>query len=96
MAAAKPNPGGPQAQASARTIFPNTGGTIIGGVGGNVSVADKRPLPKRTLPVDAISEAFAAKVDLSRIPAERVQKMRDGQAKLVAAFKQSQAPTKPE
>jgi hypothetical protein len=95
------NKGGPRAQAIARTIFPNTGGTIIGGVSsgsittGPVQVIEQKKGPPRVLPLDLIS----AKLDALMVPSmtarhgeEKVAKMREGQAKLVGAFKAELAP----
>lgn len=102
MATAKPeNPGGPRGQALARTIFPNTGGTIIGGVAsggittGPVQVIEQPPRPPRVLPLDLISAKLDALMTPSmtaRHGAEKVEAMRMGQAKLVAAFKAEHAP----
>jgi hypothetical protein len=97
---AEESKGGPRAQAIARTIFPNTGGTIIGGVGGMVQtgpvqVIEQKPRPRRVLPVDML----AAKLDALMLPSmtarlgeEKVAKMREGQAKLTNAFKAEHAP----
>jgi hypothetical protein len=95
------NKGGPRGQAMARTIFPNTGGTIIGGTTqgaittGPVQVIDRTALPPRVLPLDVIS----ARLDGLMVPsmtarhgAEKVETMRTGQAKLVSAFKAEHAP----
>jgi hypothetical protein len=97
---AEDNKGGPRAQAIARTIFPNTGGTIIGGVGGMVQtgpvqVIEQKPRPPRVLPLDVISarlDALMAPSMTARHGAEKVEAMRTGQAKLVSAFKAEHAP----
>jgi hypothetical protein len=94
------NKGGPRGQALARTIFPNTGGTIIGGVGqgaittGPVQVIERPPQPPRILPLDLISARLDALTPsfVARVGEERVAKMREGQGKLVAAFKAAHAP----
>jgi hypothetical protein len=98
---AEESKGGPRAQAIARTIFPNTGGTIIGGVAGGqittgpVQVIDLKPRPRRVLPVDLISaraDALLTPSFVKRFGAERVEAARTGQAKLVSAFKAEHAP----
>lgn len=101
---ANENKGGPAAQARARTIFPNTGGTIIGGVGhsavqaGPVLAIDTRVVPRfsrRALPVDRIAakfeEAFGQRLG-ERLKPEQIQAMREGTAKRVLAFKTENAP----
>jgi hypothetical protein len=91
------NKGGPRAQAVARTIFPNTGGTIIGGIGsmvqtGPVQVAEQKELPRRVLPVDVIQAAFAAKVKLSPAMAAKI---RAGVDRAAARRAAALAPTEP-
>lgn len=98
---ANENKGGPAAQARARTIFPNTGGSIIGGIGsqavqaGPVLSVETRVAPaksSRVLPVDLISAHFERVANLDRLKPEQVSAMREGQARIVANFKAAQTP----
>src|SRR5262245_50128345 len=96
---AEENKGGPRAQAVARTIFPNTGGTIIGGVGGvvvagPVQVLEQKPRQRRVLPPDVMAAKLEKLVPsfVARVGEERVSKMREGQAKVVLAHKTANAP----
>ena len=100
---ANENKGGPLAQARARTQFPNTGGSIIGGIGssavqaGPQLIVETRVVPRRStrvLPLDLIAvrveEAMGGR--LGRLTPEQVERMREGTAKQVLAFKTANAP----
>jgi hypothetical protein len=99
------NKGGPAAQARARTQFPNTGGTIIGGVGtgavqaGPQLIVETRVVPRstssRVLPLDLIAARLEAAFGdrlAARLKPEQVTRMREGTAKAVLAFKTANAP----
>jgi hypothetical protein len=100
---ANENKGGPIAQSRARTQFPNTGGSIIGGVGssavqaGPQLIVETKVVPARSaraLPLDLIAvrveEAFGDR--LGRFTPEQVTRMREGTARRVQEFKTANAP----
>jgi hypothetical protein len=101
---ANENKGGPAAQARARTQFPNTGGSIIGGVGssavqaGPQLIVETRVTPsrsRRVLPLDLIAarieELFGERL-AARLKPEQIARMREGTARQVLAFKTGNAP----